>query len=216
MKLIKSDFYYLGIDLDKYPSEQLGILNNIKDLTVDKLVAILFDKDNMYISKTKSIYTSESIESYERYAEQYRFEIYNKINLSLYDIYRKLRYEDIFISCVGDNVEEGYKLILDAMVELREKGIKILPIEGEEIPDGCLDDYNDMDKVISILKERNIERLIKLFKEICEQAEKIEEQTWRELENYVHERLRISKDRDDKSRNAILVELLNYYSTKRI
>lgn len=161
MKLIKSDFAYLGIDLDKYQLEQVScVLNHLEDITAEDLV------DDLRYSEEKSWHCNI-----------FRLHIYSVLYASLINIHAelKLRYHHSF------SLYDGFKLILNAMVTLREKGINTydktfnreldlfgkaeMQIEGAEIPDERLHDYKDND-VIRILKERNIERVRRfLFKE---------------------------------------------------
>lgn len=176
MKLIKSDFNYLGIDLNKYPSEQLGILNDFEDLTVEKLVSALLDK--------------------YKYFEEYKFEACDKINSSLYDIFKKLRSDIPDPEKIGNRDGYAYKIILNAMIELREKDINTISKkdlfafwhnpEGAEIPDHFLYKYEwKGERLLSLLKERNIERLRKLlFKEKFKEKFK---EYFKELEGMLNE-----------------------------
>ncbi len=113
MKLELNDFKYLGIDLHDYKLEELGILKGYIDNkseipTVDELIKELVSHKELSLFDTM-ISCDDSI------LIEYKEHVYNEIYIQLCKVYHKS-------NLIDKTLPDCFKVILEGMIELREKG----------------------------------------------------------------------------------------------
>jgi len=160
MKLELSDFSYLGIDILKYSDEEREIFKN--GIEVDDLIKELFDEKNLLPVSISSADVGDF--KYKIYEDISRA-LHNNV-ITLFNIICKLRFIKDEATAIN-----AYKLILEGMIELREKGINVLHKElnpfkdGEFIEAEFIERYYLYPEILEVLKDRNIKRLKQLFEE---------------------------------------------------
>jgi hypothetical protein len=160
MKLEISDFKYLGIDVLRYSDEEIKLLKD--NLEVDDLIKELFNEENLLPVPISSADIGDH--KYKIY-EDISTGLHNNV-ITLFNIICKLRFIEDEVTAIN-----AYKLILEGMIELREKGINVLHKElnpfkdGEFIDAEFIERYYLYPEILEVLKNRNIKRLKQLFEE---------------------------------------------------
>ena len=175
MRLTEEDLEILGLDLEDYSQS-----------SIDELLKWECSFDNVeFITRKEFEWATAAIPTYEFPSRELTY-IAEMMVRRIHFICFKLNLIDKGFSCVFPNITKfkskihnyikEYEKVIKGTIELREKRQEIKPlksylgaasvkIEGAEIPDDELGEYNSPKDVIEILRERNIKRLEKLFKE---------------------------------------------------
>lgn len=180
MKLKRTDINYLGVGLNEYPIEEVRhFFGEEEEVPIEEFV-----KELLYVNNRPRGF-KVGCASADYLPVRCPFEVVMDIGRALSYLYEELKPICGFVD-FDDDIEdieeknyqykEPFKIILEGMARLREKEINTfgthsiskvyLVSDGEEIQDEVLWQYGYSKKGINaILKERNIERLKKLFEE---------------------------------------------------
>jgi hypothetical protein len=174
-KLTEEDLEILGLDLEDYSQSSIDQLlkwecsfDNTEFITCEECIGGMHSCPPYALPPRELTYIAVMMFKHIHYI---------CLNLNLID----KDFSSVFMTTKEytyemQNYTKEYEKIIKGTIELREKRQEIKPlksylgaasvkIEGAEIPDDELGEYNSPKDVIEILRERNIKRLEKLFKE---------------------------------------------------